>query len=179
MRITVRQLKRLIREAIEGNSYEALYNTLSNTTYIDELVEHHGDKNEALATVFESAKDVCKTGKFANLFKNYKAVASAKAADVSELKRLKKTIHEMEWLQTGNSNSYHDQYLSTTIDDINTMEEDEGNEDYPQDPENFEGFIVACKAICEGTSGVNQLIDSANSGDSEAESLLTQFGISV
>ena len=176
MRITVRQLKRLIREAVEGNSYTTLYNMLSNTTYIDELIEHHGDKDEALATVFESAKVLCKTGKFANLFKNYKAVASAVAADISELKRLKNTIYAMEYQ---NTDSYHDQYLSTTVDDINTMEEDESNEDYPQEPRHFGYFIVACKGICEATSGVNQLIDAANSGDSEAESVLTQSGISL
>jgi hypothetical protein len=64
MRITVRQLKRLIREAVanEDNDYTDLYNTMPSTHYIDEFMNYANGAE--LSTIFDAAAMVCKSGQY-------------------------------------------------------------------------------------------------------------------
>lgn len=106
--------------------------------------------------MFETAKDICKTGKFVNLLKNFEIIATNKEKNNSSA--LRSIINKMDvFTSVDYNNNYYSMFLNSTLQDCTVM----------------------CRAIFEATTQINQLIDAANKGDSETESLLTQFGISV
>lgn len=144
MKITVRQLKRLIREAIEDKTdYTRIYESMTNTRYIDEFMNYDGVAG--LETIFEPASMVCRSGQYSSALKHINKIAKIRTTDATALQMIARDLKTLKQILPSMSSANHfTHYLYSALGDV--IESEEASNTISQ---NLEGFVLLCKAILE------------------------------